>query len=130
MIPKPGTRKRRRLGIPVVRDRVVQGALKLVLEPIYGKRRTTGIEERNERVLHRSASDTRWPRAMRWRPARAQRSVGKGARRPAIEPRKGLLRGADAVIDDGRQHRWRRFREPSASPAGSENLRMRVISSC
>ena len=35
MIPKPGTRKRRRLGIPVVRDRVVQGALKLVLEPIY-----------------------------------------------------------------------------------------------
>ena len=35
MIPKPGTRKRRRLGIPVVRDRIVQGALKLVLEPIY-----------------------------------------------------------------------------------------------
>jgi RNA-directed DNA polymerase len=35
MIPKPGTRTRRRLGIPVVRDRVVQGALKLVLEPIY-----------------------------------------------------------------------------------------------
>ncbi|MCA1703175.1 MAG: group II intron reverse transcriptase/maturase [Actinobacteria bacterium] len=35
MIPKPGTRKRRRLGIPVVRDRVVQGALKLVLEPIF-----------------------------------------------------------------------------------------------
>jgi RNA-directed DNA polymerase len=35
MIPKPGTRKLRRLGIPVVRDRVVQGALKLVLEPIF-----------------------------------------------------------------------------------------------
>ena len=35
IIPKPGTRKRRRLGIPVVRDRIVQGALKLVLEPIY-----------------------------------------------------------------------------------------------
>ena len=35
MIPKPGTRKRRRLGIPVVRDRVVQSALKLVLEPIF-----------------------------------------------------------------------------------------------
>jgi RNA-directed DNA polymerase len=35
MIPKPGTRKRRRLGIPAVRDRVVQGALKLVLEPIF-----------------------------------------------------------------------------------------------
>jgi RNA-directed DNA polymerase len=35
MIPKPGTQKRRRLGIPTVRDRVVQSALKLVLEPIF-----------------------------------------------------------------------------------------------
>ena len=34
-IPKPGTRKRRRLGIPTVRDRVVQASLKLVLEPIF-----------------------------------------------------------------------------------------------
>jgi RNA-directed DNA polymerase len=35
MIPKPGGRKRRRLGIPTVRDRVVQAVLKLVLEPIF-----------------------------------------------------------------------------------------------
>lgn len=35
MIPKPGTLKRRRLGIPALRDRVVQGVLKLVLEPIF-----------------------------------------------------------------------------------------------
>jgi RNA-directed DNA polymerase len=35
MIPKPGTRKRRRLGIPTVTDRVVQASLKLVLEPIF-----------------------------------------------------------------------------------------------
>ena len=35
MIPKPGTRKRRRLGIPTVTDRVVQATLKLVLEPIF-----------------------------------------------------------------------------------------------
>lgn len=35
MIPKPGTVKRRRLGIPTVRDRVVQASLKLVLEPIF-----------------------------------------------------------------------------------------------
>ncbi len=34
-IPKPGTTKRRRLGIPTVRDRVVQAALKLVLEPVF-----------------------------------------------------------------------------------------------
>jgi RNA-directed DNA polymerase len=35
MIPKPGGSKRRRLGIPTVRDRVVQAALKLVLEPLF-----------------------------------------------------------------------------------------------
>ena len=35
MIPKPGSTKKRRLGIATVRDRVVQAALKLVLEPIF-----------------------------------------------------------------------------------------------
>jgi RNA-directed DNA polymerase len=35
MIPKPGGKGRRRLGIATVRDRVVQAALKLVLEPIW-----------------------------------------------------------------------------------------------
>lgn len=35
LIPKPGTTKRRRLGIPTAKDRVVQSALKLVLEPIF-----------------------------------------------------------------------------------------------
>ena len=34
-IPKPGRVERRPLGIPTVKDRVVQGALKLVLEPIW-----------------------------------------------------------------------------------------------
>jgi RNA-directed DNA polymerase len=34
-IPKPGSRERRPLGIPTVRDRVVQTALRQVLEPIF-----------------------------------------------------------------------------------------------
>ena len=34
-IPKPGTDEQRSLGIPTVRDRVVQAALVLVLEPIF-----------------------------------------------------------------------------------------------
>jgi RNA-directed DNA polymerase len=34
-IPKPGSREKRPLGIPTVRDRVVQGALRNVLEPIF-----------------------------------------------------------------------------------------------
>src|SRR5499427_9041480 len=34
-IPKPGTKKKRPLGIPTVRDRVVQAALRNVIEPIF-----------------------------------------------------------------------------------------------
>ena len=89
-IPKPGRPGQLRpLGIPCVADRVVMAAAKIVLEPIFGKRRTTGMREGNERVLHRRLSESRWPRVMRWRPARAQRSVHRGARRPVIEPRNG-----------------------------------------
>jgi RNA-directed DNA polymerase len=33
-IPKPGSTEKRPLGVPAVRDRVVQAALRLVLEPI------------------------------------------------------------------------------------------------
>lgn len=34
-IAKPGSREKRPLGIPAVRDRIVQGALRHVLEPIF-----------------------------------------------------------------------------------------------
>jgi RNA-directed DNA polymerase len=46
----------------------------------------------------------------------------------AIEPRSHHFRGADAVSRGGRPHRRQRYREPSADPARSENLRMRGIS--
>ena len=59
---------------------------------------------------------------MRWRSVRAQRSVGSGVRAGRLlSPEIGRVRGADAVGNDGRQHRGRRFREPSTDPAGSEN---------
>jgi len=37
-IPKPGTNQERPLGIPTVRDRIVQTALRLVIEPIFEHR--------------------------------------------------------------------------------------------
>jgi hypothetical protein len=62
-IPKPGRPGQLRpLGIPCIADRVVMAAAKIVLEPIFGKRRTTGMREGNERVLHRRPSESRWPR--------------------------------------------------------------------
>lgn len=51
-------------------------------------------------------------------------ALARGARRRAIELRKALGWGADAVLTSGRQHRWRRFREPSMDPTESENLCM------
>jgi RNA-directed DNA polymerase len=60
-IDKPGSRERRPLGIPTVRDRIVQTALRVVLEPIferdfaaqsYGFRPTRGCKDALRRVQH------------------------------------------------------------------------------
>jgi RNA-directed DNA polymerase len=63
-IPKPGTGEKRPLGVPVVRDRVVQTALLYVLEPIFERefseqsygfrpeRNARQAVERVERLLH------------------------------------------------------------------------------
>ncbi len=40
-IDKPGSKEKRPLGIPTVRDRVVQAALRLVIEPIFEREFTT-----------------------------------------------------------------------------------------
>jgi RNA-directed DNA polymerase len=58
-IPKPGSAEKRPLGVPTVRDRVVQAAMRLVLEPIferdfaeqsYGFRPNRGCKEALRRV--------------------------------------------------------------------------------
>ena len=64
-IPKDGGTKVRVLGIPTIRDRVVQGALKLILEPIveadvqpgsYGYRPKRSAHAAVERVAEAMAS--------------------------------------------------------------------------
>ena len=76
-IPKPDGRLRP-LGVAALEDKILQRAVVEVLNADLRQAPDNRHEEGNERFLHRSASDTRWPRAMRWRPARAQRSVGQG----------------------------------------------------
>ena len=60
-IPKPGSKEKRPLGVPTVRDRVVQAALRAVLEPIferdfaaqsYGFRPKRGCKDALRRVDH------------------------------------------------------------------------------
>ena len=87
-------------------------------------------EEGDERALRRRSSESRRPCVMRWRPARAQRSVDRGARGPAIEPRKLHCPGRRRGRRCGRQHRWRRYRESPAGPAWSENPCTCATSSC
>ncbi len=69
MIPKPGTTKRRMLGIPTARDRTVQAALKLVLEPIleadfqpcsYGFRPGRRAQDAIAEIHHFSSRSYEW----------------------------------------------------------------------
>jgi len=68
-IPKPGTAKKRPLGIPTVRDRIVQTALRHVLEPIwevkfadqsYGFRPGRGCKDALRRVQTLLRSGSTW----------------------------------------------------------------------
>ncbi len=69
MIPKPGRPEGRPLGIPAVKDRVVQTALKLVLEPIfevgfaersYGFRPGRGCKDALRKVVELLKSGATW----------------------------------------------------------------------
>ncbi|OJF84378.1 group II intron reverse transcriptase/maturase [Nocardia seriolae] len=70
LIPKPGNPvKKRRLGIPTTADRIVQAALKLVLEPIfeadfqpssYGFRPRRSAHDAVGEIVHMGAQGYRW----------------------------------------------------------------------
>jgi len=68
-IAKPGSQEKRPLGIPAVRDRIVQGALRHVMEPIfeadmaahsYGFRPGRGARDALRRVDHRLKAGYDW----------------------------------------------------------------------
>lgn len=98
-IPKPGSQERRPLGIPTVRDRVVQGALKNVLEPIferdfaehsYGFRPERGAKDALRRVWELLESGATW--------------VVDADLRSYYDtiPREGLLARVSEKVSDGR----------------------------
>jgi hypothetical protein len=119
-IPKADGRQRP-LGVAALEDKLLQRAVVEVLNAIYGKRRTTGMRKGMRGSYIEVLATHGGPEPCVGDPRGRSEALDRGARRPAIEPRNAFGRGADAVVDVGRQHRWRRFREPSADPAGSEN---------
>src|SRR5215510_12851921 len=64
---------------------------------------------------------------MRGCPRGQQRSVDRGARRPAIEPRKYHLPGRRRRSADGRQYGWARYREPQTARRGRRHWHARTL---
>ena len=77
----------------------------------------------DENALHRRSSDPRWPRVMRWRSVRAQRSVDRGRAGGAIEPRnlKICFRVPTCSHNTEGNTAGGVIVEPLADPARSEN---------
>ena len=85
------------------------------------KRRTTGMRKGMKGSYIEVLATHGGPEPCVGDPRGRSEALDRGARRPAIEPRNAFGRGADAIVDDGRQHRRSRYSEWSADPAGSEN---------
>ena len=118
LIPKPGTAKRRRLGISTIRDRVVQASLKLVLEPIfeadflpcsYGFRPGRRVHDAVAEVRHLTSHSYEWIVEGDIRACfdeishPALHRPGAGARRGQTRPGAG-----EGVPEGGHPHRGRR----------------------
>jgi len=98
-IPKPGTNEKRPLGIPTVRDRVVQTAVKAALEPIF------------EKEFRDSSFGFRPRRSCRQALRKVERSLSSGKRyvvdadfRKFFDtiPHEVILGGLESKVTDGR----------------------------
>lgn len=98
-IPKPGSREKRPLGIPTVRDRVVQAALKAALEPIFEKDFcSSSFGFRPGRSCHRALSAV-------WKELRnGMAYVVDADMRKFFDtiPHEVILRGLEEKISDGK----------------------------
>jgi RNA-directed DNA polymerase len=123
-IPKPGSRERRPLSIPAVRDRIVQAAVKIVIEPIF----EAGFQPcsfgfRPRRAAHDALQvliDESW-RGRRWVVetdiASCFEEIPHDRLMRAIEDRvcdRKLLRLLSAMLRSGG---WNRARSGAATPA-------------
>jgi retron-type reverse transcriptase len=89
-IPKPGTAEKRPLSIAAVRDRVVQAALKIVLEPVFRRCPLTRNEIAHllSTMITRPAHGTgHWIRWSRWRRRHQHRARTCHYRRTAQDQR-------------------------------------------
>jgi hypothetical protein len=78
--------------------------------------------ERDENARHRRSSDPRWPRVMRWRPARAQRSVDR--------VRAGQLWSREITVSGCRRRLTRRKATLSAALARAARRAPRGLRTC
>ena len=70
----------------------------------------------DERALQRRSSESRWPRVMRWRPARAQRSVDRGRAGGLLSRETTLIPGCRRRPHGGRRDCWRRYWRVAGGP--------------
>ena len=97
-IPKPGSKEKRPLGIPTVRDRVVQGAIRFALEPIFEKEFCDGsFGFRPGRSCHKALARV-------WRGLKAGRTyVVDADLRKCFDtiPHGFIMRGVEEKVSDG-----------------------------
>ncbi|MGW3473575.1 reverse transcriptase domain-containing protein, partial [Saccharopolyspora sp. NPDC000995] len=136
-IPKPGTAEQRPLSIPSVRDRIVQTAMKIVLEPIFeadmlpcsfGFRPKRSAHDALQVLIDEAWRGRRWvvetdiancfsaiphEKQPPWPPAAPlQRRPARGEHRNALVPVLIRRRQGDGVVP-GQRHHPGVFQEPS-----------------